>query len=108
MLAQDGEMDQDVALALVADQEAEAAGGVEPLDVALDPESVRKRFFVADGLVAHDFLADDFDGHGLLRGIGFHASGLGPLGRFRDRRSFGTRLTHKLLLTTCRSGIKQY
>ena len=34
MLAKDAEMDQDVALDRIADQEAEAAGGVEPFDPA--------------------------------------------------------------------------
>ena len=43
MLAKHAEMDQDVAVELVADQEAEAARGVEPFDPALDDRSRRSR-----------------------------------------------------------------
>ena len=38
MLAQHGEMDQDVAVDVVADEEAEAAGRVEPFDGAGDAQ----------------------------------------------------------------------
>src|SRR6185369_8274456 len=52
MLLEHAEMDENVAVGLVADDEAEAARGVEPFDGAGDPE---KRLFVR--VLARHFVA---------------------------------------------------